>query len=411
MTEQLRVFLGQKLVGWLSQKLLFEYAPSWLEDQESFAISASLPLSSEPSNGAFFANLLPEGSVREAVARRVGVSASNDFALLAAIGGECAGALMILPESAAFDSDPGYEPLRPETIADMARRFSVLPEVSGDPRLRLSLAGAQDKLPVRRDDDGSFWLPVGGAASTHILKVPSRDFKHLPANEVLVTRLARRLGLATVDAELVDVDGVPIAVVRRYDRISRGGVISRLHQEDLCQAMGLLPSTKYEIEGGPSFAAAMTLVRGQSIRPLVDAGQLLRWLLFLLLGGNADGHGKNISLVHDAPGRPRLAPFYDLVCTRAYPGIDRSLAMAIGGERDPGQIGRSQLQKLARETGIGPRLVLGEVERLAAKMPAAFEEVAGEHTAAHGESPAVGLIREVIRRQCRRTLALLRRSG
>lgn len=412
MTERLQVLFDGQLVGALTQqrdgRLLFEYAPAWLEHEGTFAISASLPLRPGQTSGSFFVNLLPEGPLREAVARQVGVSVSNDFALLAAIGGECAGALTIGAESAPVEPSPRYERLAPQTVAEMARRFSVLPAVVGDRRPRLSLAGAQDKLPVRRDDDGSFWLPLGGAPSTHILKVPSRDFKHLPANEVLVTRLARRLHLGAVEAELVDLDGVSVAVVRRYDRVTREGVITRLHQEDICQAMGLMPTTKYETEGGPSFAAAMTLVRAQSTEPLVDAGQLLRWILFLLLAGDADGHGKNLSLLREAPGGWRLAPFYDLVCTRAYPGIDRSIAMAIGGQRDPGLIGQHNFRALAREVGIGARLVLGEVERLATEMPPAFEEVAAEHTASHGPSAAIALVRRVVRRQCRRTLELLR---
>lgn len=416
MADPLLVLHGEALVGQLYDhdgRLELEYTASWLADERAFPLSASLPLEpgriTERRAHAFFANLLPEGQLREAVARRLGISPSNDAGLLAAIGGECAGALTIVPESAASDASPTYEPLPPEAIAAMARRFSVLPEVTSGRGLRLSLAGAQDKLPVRRDDDGRLWLPVNGAPSTHVLKIPSRDFKHLPANEVLVTRLAHSLELTAVDAELLNLDGVELALVRRYDRIVDGERTARLHQEDLCQALGLMPGTKYEAEGGPSFAAAMELVRTRSTEPLTDAGQLLRWLAFVLLAGNADGHGKNLSFVHRADPRlgVRLAPFYDLVCTGVYPRIDRRLAMSVGGERDPGQIAGRHWEALARAIDVGPRLVRREVEAMALSMPTAFDGVAEAHAAAHGPSPIIQRIRQVTRQRCRRCLELL----
>jgi serine/threonine-protein kinase HipA len=418
---ELLVFHQTSLVGRLrslaSGRVSFEYDAGWLDMEGSFAISMSLPLATgareDTAAQAFFANLLPEGSVREAVARQLGLSASNDFAMLEAVGGECAGALTILPVSAPRPngSAGSYERLEPSAIAEMARRYSVLAEVTGTRGPRLSLAGAQDKLPVRLDDAGEVYLPLSGAPSTHILKVPSRDFKHLPANEVLTTELARALSLRTSHVELLRFGDVEVAVVQRYDRVvaDLGETITRLHQEDLCQALGLLHSTKYEQEGGPTFAAVIDLVRRRSTEPLVDTRELIRWIAFVLLSGNADGHGKNLSLLYGPEGRTsRLAPFYDLVCTRAYPRIDRFLAMSIGGERDPGLIGRHHWEALARGVGVGRRLVLREVEEMAETMPTAFDLVSADHAATHGEIPAMQLIREAIRTQCRRSLQLLR---
>ena len=416
MSDSLGVWHGERLVGTLRRgrgdRLSFEYASPWLDDPHAFAISVSLPLVAGPIEGqaahAFFANLLPEGQVRVAVARRLGLSASNDFGLLEAIGGECAGALAVLPGSARPSGGAAvYESLAPETVAELARRHSVLAELVGTHGARLSLAGAQDKLPVRFDPDGSLWLPLGGAPSTHILKIPSRDFKHLPANEVLVTKLARALALETVEADLLRVAGTEVAVTRRYDRVVDGAAIVRLHQEDMCQALGLMPGTKYEQEGGPSFTDSLGIVRMCSAEPLIDAVQMLRWLLFALLAGNSDGHGKNVSLVHTRGGGLRLAPFYDLVCTRVYPRLDRRQAMGIGGERDPGQIGRSQLETLATEADVGKRLVLREVKELATAMPTAFDEVATWYITAHGSTPIIERLRRAIRDQCRRTLRLL----
>ena len=332
MAERLLVYFDRRLVGAADAgpdgRLTFAYDEAWLGDGEAFAISQSLPLRAgrvrSTAAQAFFANLLPEGAVREAVARQLGLSADNDVALLAALGGDCAGALTILPDPLTPQELPAeWEPLPDAAIAEMARRYSVLATLTGRRAVRLSLAGAQDKLPVRRDETGGLHLPLNGAPSTHILKVPSRDFKHLPANEVLLTHLARAAGLSTVDIELRVVEDVPVALVRRYDRVVQGDDVTRLHQEDLCQALGLPPRTKYETEGGPSFADAMRLVRAASDEPLPDAAQLLRWLVFVVLAGDADGHGnpKRSSRESGGPNTKEFARF----CARHCSGREAEL--------------------------------------------------------------------------------------
>jgi serine/threonine-protein kinase HipA len=415
--ERLGVFFAVQRVGTLEREpdgpLAFEYAPGWLEDPGAFAVSVSLPRKAGRAVGgaahAFFANLLPEGQVREAVARRLGLSVSSDFALLRALGAECAGALSILPEPETPGTEQGsYEPLSERALAQMARSYSVLAEAAAHRGARLSLAGAQDKLPVHRDAAGRLSLPLDGAPSTHILKVPSRRFKHLPANEVLVTSLARALSLPTVEAELIRVEGVPIALVNRYDRAVVAGRVVRLHQEDLCQALGRMPGAKYEQEGGPTFVDAFDLVRQTSAEPLADTRQLLRWLVFVVLAGNADAHAKNLSLLYARGAKARLAPFYDLVCTRAYPALDPFLAMGVAGQRDPGAVGRADWMSLAAAVGVGPRLVLAEVEEIAVRIPAAFEKVAAEHASRHGTTPIIDRIRQVVGKQCRRSLRLVR---
>jgi serine/threonine-protein kinase HipA len=415
MADTLIVLHRGRLVGTIERNegglLSFEYAGTWLKDSARFAISMSLPLGAARATGpaahAFFANLLPEGPVREAVARRLGLSAENDFALLEAIGGECAGALAIVPDAAmAGTREPAYEPLPEDAIARMARESSVLAEVVAGKGTRLSLAGAQDKLPVFRDDSGRLHLPLHGAPTTHILKVPSKRFRHLPANEVLVARVARAVSLPSVDAELLDLGGTTCALVRRFDRAVVGGALVRLHQEDLCQAIGRLPTTKYQEEGGPGIADAMRVIRESSADPLADSLQLLRWVAFGVLAGNSDGHGKNIAFLYGDRG-PRLAPFYDLVCTRVYRGIDPRIAMSIGGQRDPGAIGRRHWQGLAAELRIGPGFVVDEVEAIARALPDAVDEAIEAHRSAFGDSPILQRIRDLIVRQCRRSLRLL----
>lgn len=410
------VYLEQKRVGRLvtddSGRLAYAYSDEWLAAPDGFPISVSLPLrpglTHAPAAHAFFVNLLPEGPVRESVARRLGLSAENDEALLRALGGDCAGALSILPPGSVPSArSMAYERLAPEKVAQMARTNSVLAAIVGEHHVRLSLAGAQDKLPIRYDEDGRFWLPNEGAPSTHILKVPSRDFKHLPANEWLTTALARTVGLDVAELTLVTVDGIQVLLITRYDRVVAGDQIARLPQEDFCQALGYLPSQKYEDEGGPTFADAATLIREHSVVPLVDVQRLLRWQVFNVLAGNCDGHAKNLSFYRPKDGGLQLTPFYDLVCTRVFPQVSRLCAMAVGSERDPGQIAHKHWASLAETIGVGKKLVVGMVEEMARALPEAFERVAQAFQRDYGSSPALAAIRRRIAKQCRQSLALL----
>jgi serine/threonine-protein kinase HipA len=385
----------------------FQYAGSWLEAPRSFPISVTLPLVPEahagPAAHAFFANLLPEGNVRTLVSRRLGLSEDNDYALLEAIGGECAGALVV---GRAPEVD-GYRPLEVAELDRFNRTGQAFARLSEQPGIRLSLAGAQDKLPVRFED-GAFSVPVGAASSTHIIKFASRDFAHLPANEAFVTALAGRLGLPVCTSELHALPSDAVLLVTRYDRVRDEDGIRRLHQEDFCQALGLPPIRKYETEGGPSFADCYRLVLDHSREPLLDARALLTWLAFNAVAGNADGHAKNLSLLRRPDGALRLAPFYDLVGTSCYRLIDRRLAMRVGDNTDPGTIRGSDWRRLAAEIGVRPRFLLDQVADLAERLPALAAESAGGFRTAHGDHPVLQMILPRLRRQSRRTLELLR---
>lgn len=417
---ELAVLWGERRVGVLGQRphsgaMVFAYAESWLEDGAAAPISLSLPLRPGAVEGgaahAFFTNLLPEGTLRTLLARRLGISADNDFALLRAIGGECAGALSVVPDD---DDGPaaatGYRQLRPEELARLADADAgALPELLGEGRLRLSLAGAQDKLPVLLRADQTLWVPRGSEPTTHILKLPNPHFHGLAINEAFCLALARAVGLPAATAELRPCGAQYVTLVERYDRVQTepDGPVTRLHQEDLCQALGLAPTRKYEQEGGPSFARCFELVRDHSVDPLADTRALLRWQLFNLLCGNADGHAKNLSLLHAPPRGPRLAPFYDLVCTRVYPRLDRHLALALGGGRDPGQIGAAQWARLAQELGLGRGYVKREVEALCSALPPASERIAAGMAGSVGDAPVLQLVLHLIKKQARHTAQLL----
>lgn len=360
--SSLNVYVDNQNVGVIlvdsNSRMSFSYSTRWLKNPQGYPISISLPLTPDtfpPEKAhAFFANLLPEGLLRTHLAKNLGISVGNDFELLSRIGGECAGALWIGAGVPPPSGKQCYQTISEAELYKLIMTSGVYSSFVGTGKARLSLAGAQDKLPVLVKDD-KVLLPLYWAPSTHILKFPNRDYKDLPANEVLMTSLANHIGLHAVQARFYRVRDIETCLVSRYDRIEiADGVRRRLHQEDICQAMGLPSSKKYEIEGGPTFSQCYQFVRDVSTEPIIDCDQLLKWLVFNLLIGNADAHGKNLSLLYHVNGNIRLAPFYDLVSTLSYTNLSRDLAMKIGSRSDPGQIGPRQFDTLAEECGIRP---------------------------------------------------------
>jgi len=228
----------------------FRYHPEWIET--GFAISRSLPLENRefPPEAAtahrFFANLLPEGGVREQIVRDLKLP-DSDFELLRAIGGECAGALSILPLGREPSRERHYHPLSDEELARLAaRRGRIHAAGPGDERPRLSLAGAQNKCPVLVRD-GHYWLPQGETPSSHILKFELADYRHVPAYETFTMHLAAAVDLPVVESHLRRIEKSRFAEIRRYDRIPDDtGEIRRLHQEDFCQALGYGHEHKYQ---------------------------------------------------------------------------------------------------------------------------------------------------------------------
>lgn len=389
MKDSLNVLWGDDLVGHLDsvgrRDMAFRYAPGWLASPRARPISLSLPLREAPYAGevagAWFANLLPEGEVRAHVARKFGVSERNDFALLGCIGGDCAGALRLLPDPVIEVQAGELAPLPWAVLEARIKatpRPSLLALVMQDRELRLSLAGAQDKLPVHLEGD-VLSLPRGAAASTHLLKVGGDDFPDLIQNEFFCLMLAREAGLSVPAARLAATK-IPILVVERYDRRrDPGGVVRRLHQEDFCQALGLPPHLKYENEGGPPLARLFEVVAAGSRAPLPDKRSLLKWVLFNVLIGNADAHAKNLSLVHDDPdaARPRLAPFYDLVCTAAYEHLSDRHAQKIGGEYRLRQLRRRHWERLALDIDVNPGYLRSVAVELSGQLVTLAENLAG----------------------------------
>ena len=288
---------------------------------------------SDDESHPFFANLLPEEKIRAVIARNLGISLNNDYGLLERIGGDCAGAVSLHPETGEIKPEPGtYRQLSLDELNTLISELPQRPLLAGEKGIRLSLAGAQKKLPIFYDDQ-NFHLGYGAAPSNYIIKPAIDNLDATVENEAFCMALAHMVGLDVPRSFIHQHKETRVFIVKRFDRIIISGGTKRLHQEDFCQALHIPPEYKYESEGGPSLTACFDLVRKRSIRSGKDVLSLLNWVIFNYLIGNSDAHGKNISLLL-LPEGPMLAPFYDLLSTRIYShyGLAEGLAMKIGGE-------------------------------------------------------------------------------
>ncbi len=349
-------------------------------------ISLSLPLDRErfdpTASRPFFEALLPEGPVREQVASQLRIAVGDSYGLLKELGRDCAGALQIV-ESKRLSETPTIDWLSSERlealIEDLPRHpLGIRAE---DERLRLSLAGVQNKAVLARDASGRFGRPLNGMPSTHIVKPepPHEEFAALAANEYFCMRLAARCGLPAATVELLQVAGRSCLVVERFDRVLTSSPPARVHQEDLCQALGLTPDFKYQQEGWqlPSYSALAELLDDHSPAPGIDRLGGAMAAVFNFLVGNADAHAKNISLLH-VPDGVRLAPLYDVVSTSIYPELHTDLALAIGDESNPKAITSVHWSDLADDFGLNPRAFESAREQLAQRVTAQALALADE---------------------------------
>lgn len=408
MVEKLIVCLREQRVGVLRQeegRLVFCYDEEWLQAPERHPLSLLLPLREEPFADAltrtWFGNLLPEGDVLTAVARRLGRSTGDIFGLLVDLGGECAGAVSLIPPGAELLQQGRYERLGDDELLALVSADPPPSLLAGEPGVRLSLAGAQNKVPVFVDDTG-IYKSIGTWPTTHILKPPIHSAIPLPQtveNEAFCMRLAKELGLVVPQAEIRTIGDQSFYLVARFDRQRQGDRVVRLHQEDACQALGVEANLKYEESGGPGLAAIWKLFQKHSATPAADAQQLLRWIGFNFLIGNADAHGKNLSLLYGSDGSVSLAPFYDLLCTACYPQLDLRLAMRIGGQRHPDRIRGRHWERLAEELEIPTKILFQELKRLTSVIEQKSVGLADSFRRNHGGSGTIEAIQEIIRQR------------
>ena len=392
--------------------LAFTYAAQWLADPERLAVSTSLPKRAETFNRRetrpFFAGLLPEEGQRDAVARALGVSKANDFRLLEQLGGDVAGALTLWPEGEAPPAPQGLaatEPLDDDSLIKVLDTLPTRPFLAGDEGVRLSLAGAQQKLPVVMVN-GRIALPAPGLPSTHILKPPIPTLPATTENEALLLRLAAAVGLPTAAVDPRWTRDRPYLLIERYDRtVEADGAIRRLHQEDFCQALGIPPERKYASEGGPTFAPCFDLVRRACAQPAPAVLRLLDAAIFNVAVGNADAHGKNYSLLYRPEGIG-FAPLYDLLCTVAYPEVHAKLAMKVGKRATLEEFTPATWGDFASEIGMSAPFVRRRASGLAELILARLDGVADGLSVAGFDGPDLHRFVDVIRRRAQMILDL-----
>ena len=387
MTHLLDVYFQETKAGALSQHengtLSYAYDAAYLKAADARAISFSMPLGEAGLEDRvvrpFFSGLLPDDAARQKLAGALGVSAGNAFGLLEIIGGECAGALSLYPagETPPSSDDDGVEMLSEERLEEVLGKLRERPLLGGEEGVRLSLAGAQDKLAVCVEGD-KIGLAKGGRPTTHILKPVIQVLDGTVENELFCLRLAARLKLSVPSADLRRNGKVPFLLVERYDRVKdKSGHITRLHQEDFCQALSVPPELKYEEEGGPGIEKCLDLIDRATARPAADRLGFIHMLIFHYLVGNADAHGKNYALLYRNT-TPDLAPLYDAVCTAAYPRLAKKLAMKIGDRNIPDTIQWAQWKTIVPDTRGAQRLLAKDMADLAGAIRAEADSLIAE---------------------------------
>ncbi|TPI11642.1 type II toxin-antitoxin system HipA family toxin [Mesorhizobium sp. B4-1-3] len=387
----LNVFLNGRLVGVLRREstgaIDFRYAGEWLDWRGTFPVSLSLPLREDRYIGApvinVFDNLLPDSdTIRKRVAERVGAEGTDAYSMLAALGHDCVGALQFLPDGV----DPGNpgcsegKPVSRQEIAGIIENLAAAPLGLGqDEDFRISIAGAQEKTALLRKD-GRWFKPIGTAATTHILKpqigrLPNGiDLSNSVENEYLCLKLLEVFDVPAAKTEIADFGGRRTLIVERFDRLwARDGRLLRLPQEDMCQALSLPPTRKYQSEGGPGIVDIVELLKG-SDTPEDDIAIFLRACVVFWLIGATDGHAKNFSIFLGPGGRFRMTPLYDVLT--AQPSLDAGqiprkkfkLAMSVGKSRHYSmhEIMPRHFVQTAAVAGVGTSLMRTIFEDVAA---------------------------------------------
>lgn len=420
MAHELEVWLFADHVGTLALvegRLNFWYLPDWLQQANAVALSCSLPLQAERFDDhvsrPFFAGLLPEGQMRRLIAQQFQISGQNDFALLDHIGGECAGAVTFLESGQAlptpsmdYDKSGCVQWLSDEEVIAILDELPHRPMLAGKDGLRLSLAGAQDKLPVVFDGN-RIGLPLNGAPSSHILKPAIHAVEDSVTNEGFCMALADAMQLKPAHSEIQTVGDRQFLLVARYDRIAdTEGRIQRLHQEDFCQALGVVPEMKYQNEGGPDLAQCFELVRRVTRPSAPQVLRLLDYVIFNALIGNHDAHAKNFSLLYSSKV-PILAPFYDTLSTAVYPSLTPRMAMKIGSKYKFSEVQPRHWDQFAEGAGLAKAQAKKRILTLAKSLPATARKLQSNPETAFVGHALVEQIITLIEQRCALTIRRL----
>jgi serine/threonine-protein kinase HipA len=381
--------------------LAFTYERAWRDDPEAYPLTPTMPLvrdtyAHEPVD-LYLQGLLPDnGEVLAALARRHQVAASDAFALLATIGEDCPGAIQFVRPDRVDDvlrgDADGVVWLTHDEVADRLTALR-LPGASGRTETdigQFSLPGRQPKTALLHDPQGDRWgVPMGRVPTTHILKPAPAGYDRLAENEHLCLGLARALGMPAAHSAVLRVGAASAIVVERYDRFrDPGGRLVRVHQVDMCQALGVSPKLKYEIEGGPTAPEIVTFLRERSAKPGEDIDTFIRALGFNWMIYGTDAHARNYSALLGSGGVLRLAPLYDLISAlpyrRAHGDSKIRLCMSVGGETHARSIGAAAWRAFAHAADLRWDQVRDALVELATATPAALHDVVTEAIEEHG---------------------------
>ena len=391
-TKELVVLINDQMVGLVVQggsgRFSFRYADAWLSTPSAIPLSLSMPLA-KPEHGddavrPYMWGLLPDSEATLAAwGTRFGVSPRNPFALLCHVGEDLQGAVqMVLPDLLpSMQKQEGTTYLSRTTLA---QRFADLLRQPGSTQFnpgggQFSLAGAQPKKALCLVK-GRWYEPRGRTPSTHILKPQIPNMPGQVENEAFCLRLAPLLGLPAPHIWIERFGDLPVVVIERYDRVrvagsrvlaldQAGGEVRRVHQEDCCQALKVMPQVKYQNEGGPGITAIMTLLSG-SAKPTEDRDRFMRAQAFNYCIGGSDAHGKNYGLLLAAKGRFRLAPLYDVISILPYlqSRKDARLAMSIDRHYRFDKIQPRHWEAQARAASYRPERMLAHVRDVLARL-------------------------------------------
>ncbi len=381
------VYVGQ-IKGTKTEDARFSYAEEYMNRTHSRPISISLPFQKEEFSAdktrCFFEGLLPEGFTRKCVADEMKVDVNDYICILENLGNECLGAVRITNESG---NETHYIELSRKELEDFAKE-GASESAQFVTKSHLSLTGASGKTGLYYDETGGKWyLPVGTAPSTHIVKQSHVRLKKIVANEQLCLLTAEYLGIATPNSFILDLGGDKdsdvLFATKRYDRVmaNTGKQIDglrtpyRLHQEDCAQALGIPSYLKYEKNGDGYLKKLFDLLKNNSTEPLEDQLRLWNICIFNYLIGNTDNHIKNLSLLYNEDMKEiRLAPAYDIVSTMFYESSTNEMALSIGGVYDINKINRDSFEKEAKNIGLGLRNAMNQYDKMVDAFPEALEQ-------------------------------------
>lgn len=417
---RLRVWDSLRPMGWFGHAqaaYFFEYDPQWIAEK-GYVLAPQFPVVAQRYVGdqvkTFFENLLPEGEVLDDIISVIATRGASSFEVLGRLGAELPGVLSLLAEDEAPMSRQEYKLLSFEELSARLQNRSQTPFLVSNNQGSMSLAGAQDKLGLRFDAKTSeFRDSVGKSPSTHIAKPDTRQVRYQPSaiNEYACMKLAAALKLPVPEVWLQRVPEA-VYVVKRYDRDIFNGRIQSIHQIDGCQLLGHGAGWKYERNGGlVSLSKLVTAMRGLSLRGS-DLLEFQRWVMFNFLIGNADAHAKNVSVLIQDKGY-RLAPFYDLLCVKAYG--DNGLALFIGDAETFDAVFKHSWEEFCQDCGFGLQATLKELEKMALALPEKWlktqARIVKEHKPTEAERDLLARMTAIFEGQCAAALRMLGRAS